>query len=504
MYRGTHRIMDLEGPPEEGNEAFGLYKLLLYKGRDNANPTYDDRHRFVYLAENKPREPLVGDCFVRLEEIHKRMKGTATEYTEDCARYNEREKLTRDRPLRSKLSPLQKVRAAQKEMKLRRDGNWTLRFRCWTVDGKECTESESRLRNRLFDDVFPANNKEDHLAVFKVWAGNSMFAWNLGDKLAAKDFFGRYWDAVIPEGSLNEIQNGFGIIVGAQWFQDRKNDQVGPLDYENPGHREIVREEVHIAVQRAINAPRLKFKPRLDIKNIFFDKELNPNPDDRATGWFDEGWRCLDGHPGGLYHIVVNKAVRDFLSLDTHKKPFWQEGYGYPQEKNAKDLNDNNLDLCRLEKTGPTTTAIDTNLLSNLVKKRNPTQDRCVATNGYSANLAMSDAFPEYYPVPALAKRQKVAEHVDMTHNFFPFNRESCLLFQSILDKSVEEKCWGWNCWDANRVVVDALLESMIVDGDKEEANKEEATEKLREATAGDREGVLSDQVLNDAVLNLV
>ncbi|KAF5645947.1 uncharacterized protein FTJAE_2377 [Fusarium tjaetaba] len=70
----------------------------------------------------------------------------------------------------------------------------------------------------------------------------------------------------------------------------------------------------------------------------------------------------------------------------------------------------------------------------------------------------------------------------EVTRHLFPFNRETCLLFESILDKSLENLFWGWKCWDADRAVVDALLESTITPGDQEEANKEEVKEKLEEA----------------------
>ncbi|KAG4280470.1 hypothetical protein FPRO06_11803 [Fusarium proliferatum] len=549
-FRGTHRIMEMEGPPAQGQDAFMPYKLLLYKGRDNADPAYDDRHRFVYLAENKPGEPAVGDCFIRLEEIHKRMKGTATDYTADCARYNMREAVIHD------LTWGDQKKAKESRRKLQRDGKWILRFRCWTVYGNECDESENRLRNRLFKTVYRANDYWDHFDVFRVWA--ELLRKSQGDKLAAKDFFGRYWDAVIPNDWSHWFQDGFRIVVGENWFQGNQ------LNYKNDAHRKAVRTKVFEAIQRAVDAPRLKFKPPLTINNVFFEDQLNHNGNDHAPGWFEDGWRYLEGHPGELYQIVVNLQVRQFLCLDTHKRPFWQEGYGYPEEPDARRLNFEHLDKCRSHQTKATKTLINTKLLSGLVKKRHPTQDRCVAENGYSANVAMSDAFPNFYPEPAHAKRLRVAErlatfsnngehaaivetkidysaleqagrwmgdddhqytwlaanlkyhyysiidenltkgHVNVTRNLFPFNRESCLLFQSILDKSLENLRWGWNCWDANRVVVDALLESTVIDGNKEELDKDEVKEKLKQATDEDQEGSLDPQDLELVVqLNL-
>ncbi|SCV42161.1 uncharacterized protein FFB14_07650 [Fusarium fujikuroi] len=628
-FRGTDRIMETEGPPV-AQDPFVPYKLLLYKGRNNANTGYNDGHRFVYLAENKPKEPAVGDCFIRLEEIHKRMKGTETDYIDDCAVYNARQAVLQ--ALRSK-DKAEREKAAKTKQRLQRQGKWTLRFRCWTVDGKECAESERSLRDRLFHKVYAANDKYDHFDVFKVWAGKShihlqpgsnvrltylteLLRSSQGDKLGAKDFFGRYWDAVIPDDWLHVFENGFRIIVGEEWFQWFKANGGGiHLAYQNPNHRLDAKKAVLKGIERAINAPRLKFKPPLSAKSVFFVDELDPNPNDRATGWFDEGWRCLDGHPGGLYQIVVNLQVRKFLCLDTHKKPFWQEGYGYPEESDAKRLDDRHLDKCHRPSV-PTKTLINTTYLNNPIKKRDPTQDRCVAKDGYSANVAMSGAFPGFYPKPAIAKKKRVAEWLhrsafsyggfvdgkpnnsqtannlvlgtpdtntvmmrqaiprafvkrlaiflkngenavvvetaidysaleqagrwmgdddhqytwlaanlkycyysiiyndiddtwtkgrfEVTRNLFPLNRENCLLFQSILDKSLENLYWGWNCWDANRAVVDALLESTVIDGDKEELNKEEVKEKLKQATDEDQEGSLHPQDLELVVqLNL-
>ncbi|KAF5645948.1 uncharacterized protein FTJAE_2378 [Fusarium tjaetaba] len=408
-FRGTDRIMEIEGTPV-AQDPFAPYKLLLYKGRYNADTGYDDRHRFVYLAENKPKEPAVGDCFIRLEEIHKRMNGTEAEYIEDCKRHNSWDAAVRAAsPLSlSKLNKLQKLRAKEELTRATLDGKWTLRFRCWTVDGKECEESEKRLRNRLFNDVFPANDERDHIAVFKVWA--ELLRNSQGDKLGAKDFFGRYWDAVIPNDWDDVFRNGFQIILDPQWFQWFWGN-VGDVElaYQDPVHRLAAKEKVFEGIKRAVEAPRLKFKPPLSVNNVFFGVELDHNATDCTAGWFEDGWRCLEGHPGGLYQIVVNLPVRLFLCLDTHKRPFWQKGYGHPREPKAKSLNDEHLDLCRPH-TMPTTTLINTTLLNNPIKKRNPPQDRCVATNGYSANVAMSGAFPDFYPNAAIAKKKRVAE----------------------------------------------------------------------------------------------
>ncbi|KAF5715408.1 hypothetical protein FMUND_6890 [Fusarium mundagurra] len=528
-FRGTHRIVEMEGAPVQGQDAFMPYKLLLYKGRDNEDPGYDDRHRFVYLAENKPGEPAVGDCFVRLEEIHERMKGEATDYIDDCAMYNEREEVLH--ALTTAKDKAKKEEALEDCKRLQRQGKWGLRFRCWTVEGNECAESENRLRNRLFTNVYPANDKWDHFDVFRVWA--ELLRKSQGDKLGAKDFFGRYWDAVIPDDCLHAFEDGFRIIIGAEWFQWFTGN-VGGIQwvYQNSDHRLAAKEAVFEGIKHAINAPRLKFKPPLSVNNIVFQDEWDEQLKIFAPGWFDYGWRNLDAHPGGLYQIVVGLPVREFLTLDTHKRPFWQEGYGYPEEPDARRLNYEHLGKCHRPSV-PTTTVVNTTYLNNPIKRRDPTQDRCVAQDGYSANLNggngtenavivetaidysaleqtgswMGDKDHEYTWLAANLKYQYYSAfhnqngntwtkgHFYVTHNFFPFNRESCLLFQSILDKSLEHLYWGWN-WDADRVVIDALLESTVVDGDKEEANKEELKVKLEQATDGDPEGALNAQAL--------
>lgn len=149
-----------------------------------------------------------------------------------------------------------------------------------------------------------------------------------------------------------------------------------------------VRSEVLDGVQRAVIAPRLKFRPPIELGNIVFVDELADHGITPATlaPRFDRfGWRYLDDHPGGLYTIVVDGQVREVLYRANEGKPFWQVGYGAPTQLLAEQLNVR-LDKCRPH-TEPTTTLITTTLLNNMVKKRNPTQDKCVANAGYSANL---------------------------------------------------------------------------------------------------------------------
>lgn len=202
-----------------------------------------------------------------------------------------------------------------------------------------------------------------------------------GDKLGAKDFFGRYWDAVIPNEDRHVFETGFKIIVGAQYFQSRE------LDHQNPEHCDIVKKEVCVAVGRAVSAPRLKFKPPLTQNNVVFPDWVQKEKIVFAAGFDKLGWRSLFSHPGGLYTILVDLAVREFLYRDTHTKPFWQEGYGPPQQLHAEGLQ---VHLNRCGKTELTRTLVNTNLMSTLIKKRNPTQDRCVADPAHSANLVSS------------------------------------------------------------------------------------------------------------------
>jgi hypothetical protein len=58
------------------------------------------------------------------------------------------------------------------------------------------------------------------------------------------------------------------------------------------------------------------------------------------------------------------------------------------------------------------------------------------------------------------------------------------MLFQSLVDKSLEEKCWGWKCWGDNDAVAEALIESTGVDGDEEDNNEEELGEMLQQDLA--------------------
>lgn len=58
------------------------------------------------------------------------------------------------------------------------------------------------------------------------------------------------------------------------------------------------------------------------------------------------------------------------------------------------------------------------------------------------------------------------------------------MLFQSLLDKSLEAICWRWPCWDENVAVEDALKESTGVDDNEEENNQEELDKMLRKDLA--------------------
>ena len=74
-----------------------------------------------------------------------------------------------------------------------------------------------------------------------------------------------------------------------------------------------------------------------------------------------------------------------------------------------------------------------------------------------------------------------MAQYISQRRLMYPMNRETAMLFETLLDKSLEEKCWGWKCWDVNRAVEDALIESTAVDGDQVELNPDEQKEMLHQ-----------------------
>ncbi|KAI7764938.1 hypothetical protein LZL87_005651 [Fusarium oxysporum] len=565
-------IIDVPPADMESNESNGIksyfkpYKLLLYRGRLNAQPQSDDNHRFVYLAPSKPGEPQVGDCFIRLEEIHKRMKGESSDYEQDYTLAIEYATILK--AIQRATTVEERQYAENRYSALLNDRGGLLRFRCWTVAGVPSAEDENRLSGKLFGSI-RNQQQDDCIEVFRVWA--EILRKSQGDKLAAKDFFGRYWDAVIPTDSTAIFGDGFKIIVGANYLQDRGFNEANAMSQDE---RRDMREIVFHGVQRVVDTPRLKFKPLLYLHNVVFEDELNINANDYAKGWFEVGWRYLEAHPGGLYTIAVNLPVRQFLYSAVDGKPFWQPGYGAPLEPLARGLHGR---LNRCGQTQPTTTEVETHLVEGTKHRtRLPTQDKCVADRGYSANLALSDVYPEHYPNAADAKKRRVAEwlhrsafsyggltkgypnssqvannlvlgtpdtntvmmrqanpeqgctvfvetqinypalvgsgeewigddqhrytwlspellygyynyaentpHVFVIRHLFPLNRESCMLFQALLDKSLENKCWEWDCWGNDAVVI-ALIESTRVDDDQEE---EPTEEKLKEMLAQD------------------
>ncbi|RKK74302.1 hypothetical protein BFJ69_g8582 [Fusarium oxysporum] len=581
--------MDRTGAFIQGTKGFAPYKLLLYRGRLNDHPIYDDGHRFIYLAQNKPGDRSVGDCFIRLEEVHNRMRGDVNPYVDDCDIALQRA---------SHLNNIQNsngqqnlnARAEYDEFLRFLDG--VLRFRCWSVHGAVSYGHEEELCNILFYNVKGENPQSDHIEEFRVWA--EILRRSQGDKLASKDFFGRYWDAVIPNDQLAMFQTGMVILVSEKYFHD-----CGYGNIFNPITDQVrndIRQQVWEGTKRVLEAPRLKFKPSLSIHNVIFGHELVDLPDgwhglqaDASDKFMNNGWRYLEAHPGGLYSILVNCPVKEFLCSDAHYKPLWQEGYPEPDRGRAETLQ---IQLNRCGKTTATTTEVEhDNVVAARTGKRDPTQDRCVATNGYSSNEAMSNIYPDYYPDPEKAKSRRVAEwlhrsafsyggltkgvlgssqvannlvlgtpdtntvmmryeafvkrlafhstkgngqktdtvfvkteigypvlqglfqhwmansdhrytwlapklvyeyhndvgskpHVEATRDLFPFKRETSMLFQSLLDKSLEAKCWKWPCWDENAAVVEALVESTGVDGDQEENNEAELKQMLQQDLA--------------------
>ncbi|KAL5605755.1 hypothetical protein FOVSG1_005902 [Fusarium oxysporum f. sp. vasinfectum] len=569
--------MERTGVYNWGTKAFTPYKLLLYRGRFNNDPEKDDKHRFIYLAQNKPGDPVVGDCFIRLEEVHNRMRGDKAPYVQDC----------------------------QTAIQSATNNQRSLNFRCWTVGGKACYTHELELFHKLFSNVSDQNKISDHIEEFRVWA--EILRKSQGDKLASKDFFGRYWDVVIPDGSMPMFTAGIRILVSEKYFYDRGYNTLSkPITQQA---RNDIRKQVWEAIKRVVEAPRLKFKPTLFVQNVIFYHEVAGLPDgwqglqaDEADKFNNKGWRCLEPHPGGLYSILVNCPVKNFLCSSAHDKPLWQKGYAPPEKECAEELH-KLLDKCGKQKD--TTTYVETKYVVAAGKaKRNPTQDRCVAKDGYSANVAMSKAYPDIYPNSAKAKQKRVAEwlhrsafsyggldegnvdssqdainlvlgtpdtntvmmryeafvkrlayysngengdrvvvdtkiaypaffgrrqnwmgdnnhrytwlapklnyeyqndptskpHVSITRTLYPLNLEGSMLFQALLDKSVENQCWGWNCWGDN-AVAKALLESTAVDGDQDgPLHKDDLKDLLKQAVIGDQEGPLHDDVLEDLV----
>ncbi|KAF5701765.1 hypothetical protein FGLOB1_10000 [Fusarium globosum] len=546
---------------------FKPYKMLLYRGRSKTQPLLDDNHRFVYLAPSNPNESQVGDCFIRLEEIHKRMNGQSGDYEQDYELHVENAKILRD----IAYAPTSdfKQDAENRLAALRNDRGGLLRFRCWTVTGVPSAEDEERLSRKLFWSM-SGYQHDDCVELFRVWAG--ILRKSQGDKLAAKDFFGRYWDAVIPPDITGIFATGFLIIIGANYTQSQN---YPTMDLLVDPQRDAMRKDVFEGVQRVVDTTRLKFRPVLSAANVFFADELTITC---AQRWSDFGWRYLEEHPAGLYSIVVDLPVRQFLNGAIDGKPFWKPRYDAPPQLSAQ-LLDGRLTKCHAP-SQPTTTEVNTlSVQGTKNRPRVPTQDKCVADRGYSANLAFSDIYPDYYPTPADAKKRRVAEwlhrsafsyggliqgdpnssqvpnnlvlgtpdtntvmmryeafvkrlafHANNQHgctvvvetqieypalegwnenwiganqytwlapdlfyryhngdnqprvfvdrHLYPFNRESSMLFQALLDKSLEHKCWNWNCW-GNNDVGQTLIEAMRVGDDEEEGPSEEKTLEL-------------------------
>lgn len=217
-----------------------------------------------------------------------------------------------------------------------------------------------------------------------------------GDKLGSKEFFGRYWDAVIPDVSRPLFHDGMKILVSVTYLNYLGYSDTNPLTLEK---REKVRDDVHGAVQRVIDAPRLKFKPPLPLTSIIFPDEqqnlplgwtpLNPDNARNYRELSGNGWRTLEAHPGGLYSILINQSVRDFFLNLTLYKQLWQDGYPAPTQENAEGLQGR---LTKCERTAETVTTVNKTNLSaaSANPKRVPTQDRCVADPACSANVVCS------------------------------------------------------------------------------------------------------------------
>ncbi|KAF5989683.1 hypothetical protein FBULB1_686 [Fusarium bulbicola] len=379
--RGVDTIMERTGPYLERAEAFAPYRLLLYRGWIKNQPALDDKHRFIYLAQSMSGD--VGDCFIRLEEVHNRMRNEVTPYIQDC----------------------------QKAIESRAADRRCLNFRCWAVGGRVSTSDEQKLFDKLFKFV-RQNEKADHVEEFRVWAGKLIMGPE-GDKLASKEFFGRYWDAVIPNQDMRILTAGIRIVVSEAYFYEKGYGTLAKKITKKV--RDDIRTEVWEAIERVLETPRLKFKPTLSVQNVIFHRDVAKLPDgwndlevDEAEKLNNNGWRALEPHPGGLYYILVDCPVMDFLCSSARDKPLWRPGYNPPTKRYSEKLHQL-LDKCG--KTAPTTTYITQQSIAAAGKgKRNPTQDRCVATNAFSANVAMVTALPTIIPDPTKAKQMRIAE----------------------------------------------------------------------------------------------
>ncbi|KAF5692039.1 hypothetical protein FCIRC_225 [Fusarium circinatum] len=491
--------------------------------------TIMDRYGNYNGEDTKSGDTLVGDCFIRLEEVHNRMRGDLQPYIDDCKTAL---KCAGHEDKVQNSKGAQKAKALRDYSKYRRELGGVLRFRCWAVEGVASLPHEKNLCIKLFFKVTGRDPKRDRIEEFRVWA--EILRKSQGDKLASKDFFGRYWDAAIPLNQGAIFQDGFAIVIGEEYFQHRG------LNHRDTGECHLAKTEVFNAAQRVIDAPRIKFRPPLSPRNVVLWDEAPTT------------WRVLEAHPAGLYSIRVDPLVENFLCHRDHPKPLWQTGYTAPGLIRSEMLQED-LDKCK--KTSATTTQVQHDYVVGARKgKRKPTQDRVVAKDGFSANAALAKALPQYYPDAAKAKKGRVAEwlhryeafvkrlafysknmkgqrcntvvvktrisypvvtepalqwmvgkkytwlapnlvyeyqnhkdsypHVNMTRTLYPFNRESSMLFQSLLDKSLEEICWRWPCWNDAAAVEEALLESTGVDGNEEENNQEEIDKKLRKDLA--------------------
>lgn len=161
----------LDCPADGIKSNFKPYKLLLYRGRFRAQPLFDDQHRFVYLAPSKPESgQQVGDCFIRLEEIHNRMNGESGDYEQDYVLYMKYRMIRRAIAIPS-TKKLKQARE-RKFSSLYNEMGGLLRFRCWTVAGAPSTVDEERLSTKLFGAMSYIPH-DDCVELFRVWAGKS-------------------------------------------------------------------------------------------------------------------------------------------------------------------------------------------------------------------------------------------------------------------------------------------------------------------------------------------
>ncbi|KAI0126361.1 hypothetical protein BJ170DRAFT_683956 [Xylariales sp. AK1849] len=306
-------------------------RLLLYRDVYEDN-NWDDGARYVFMPKTKSNDVTCGDCYIRVIDFYERICGG------ELARNT----------LLADLQAWRDYKTANEEGKIDHFREQALHF---------------KLNPVRMDGDFNVNVTTEGILIRSK-----------GERRSPEDFYGRYWDHVIPEECHKFISDGFMIV-----FSDSVRTCF-PLAQSADILLQHLRNIVQIALKK-----KIKFQPSINENNTWLASEFKV----RVVDHDPQKWHQLETHPGGLYTIWIDDGATQVLM--NQPVPFIDYHYPFPDQERAQRLN-GLLNRAEKLKREPSTTKVNIESIEGAKnKKRRPNQDACMHSKGFSANKAVTE-----------------------------------------------------------------------------------------------------------------